>query len=129
MHRVMERRNGITEESLRDDSQMLLLYSGAISRGWISTGQADRMNYFGAAEHALNSSDLPGRLFAWIVMTGAWGKITDHDERNARLRVRKLFDGIQPTEQRRRNQYEELDDLQKASEQKLLKWRVQRQGR
>ena len=50
--RTETRKQEITAESLQDDSQMLRLYGGAVSRGWISTSEADRLNYFGAAETA-----------------------------------------------------------------------------
>jgi hypothetical protein len=81
----------IDANALRDDLRLLRLYWGARVRRLISASTADLVNYFAAAEQALeDDQETPGNLFAWIVLGKHWHSIGIKAEDRAVNRLKVL---------------------------------------
>ena len=79
----------VKPEDLRDPSRLLDLHAQAIAAGYISQSEAERLNFFAAANHArvIGSRNPPG-LFVRIVRSGLWSFCTQDDEEWARVQLR-----------------------------------------
>ena len=69
--------------------RLLDLHAQAVAAGYISPSEADRLNFFAAANHArvIGSRNPPG-LFVRIVRSGLWNFLTQDDEERARVQLR-----------------------------------------
>ena len=79
-------------EDLRDPARLLDLHAQAIAAGYISQSEAERLNFFAAANHArvIGSRNPPG-LFVRIVRSGLWSFCTQDDEEWARVQLRSAL--------------------------------------
>ena len=79
----------VKPEDLRDPARLLDLHAQAIAAGYVSSSEADRLNFFAAANHArvIGSRNPPG-LFVRIVRSGLWSFLTQDDEDVARVQLR-----------------------------------------
>ena len=79
-------------EDLRDPARLLDLHAQAVAAGYISSSEADRLNFFAAANHArvIGSRNPPG-LFVRIVRSGLWNFLTQDDEDVARVQLRRVL--------------------------------------
>jgi hypothetical protein len=75
-------------DDLKSTARLLDLYRQAVARGLVTTSEADRLRFVGAAEHALAIAQNPAALFVWLVLRGCWRYITGADEDSARRRLR-----------------------------------------
>ena len=82
----------VKPEDLRDPAQLLDLHAQAIAAGYISQSEAERLNFFAAANHArvIGSRNPPG-LFVRIVRSGLWSFCTQDDEEWARVQLRSAL--------------------------------------
>jgi hypothetical protein len=73
------------------------LHGQAVAKGFITTSEADRLRFVGAAEHALTiGKENPAGLFAWLVRNGCWRYITQDDEDRANARIKAFLRGPEP---------------------------------
>ena len=79
-------------EDLRDPARLLDLHAQAVAAGYVSSSEADRLNFFAAANHArvIGSRNPPG-LFVRIVRSGLWNFLTQDDEDVARVQLRRVL--------------------------------------
>jgi hypothetical protein len=93
--------NDVQVEDLKDTGRTLQLYDQAIDRKLVTSSEADRMRFVGAAEHALaiGKANPPG-LFAWIVRGRCWRYLTGEDEDRANARVKAHIAGLAPSPDR-----------------------------
>jgi hypothetical protein len=70
----------------------MTLHGQAVDEGAISNSEADRLNFFAAANHArvIGSINPPG-LFVRIVRSKLFGFLTQADEDAARAQIRRVF--------------------------------------
>jgi len=82
----------VKPEDLRDPARLLDLHAQAIAAGYVSSSEADRLNFFAAANHArvIGSRNPPG-LFVRIVRSGLWNFLTQDDEDVARVQLRRVL--------------------------------------
>ena len=82
----------VKPEDLRDPARLLDLHAQAVAAGYVSSSEADRLNFFAAANHArvIGSRNPPG-LFVRIVRSGLWNFLTQDDEDVARVQLRALL--------------------------------------
>ena len=82
----------VRPEDLQDPARLMTLHGQAVSEGAISNSEADRLNFFGAANHArvIGSINPPG-LFVRIVRSKLFGFLTQADEDAARAQIRNLL--------------------------------------
>ena len=82
----------VKPEDLRDPARLLDLHAQAIAAGYISSSEANRLNFFAAANHArvIGSRNPPG-LFVRIVRSGLWNFLTQDDEDVARVQLRRAL--------------------------------------
>jgi hypothetical protein len=77
-------------EDLKDTGRLLDLHGQALARGVVTSSEADRLRFVGAAEHALaiGRGNPPG-LVAFLVRGRCWRYLTgdDEDRANARLKA------------------------------------------
>ena len=88
----------IRPEDLRDPARLMTLHGQAIAQGFISDSEADRLNFFAAANHSrvIGSINPPG-LFAWMVRTRSFKFATQDDEDAARVQIRRaLYPTLSP---------------------------------
>ena len=80
----------VKPEDLRDPARLLDLHAQAVAAGYVSSSEADRLNFFAAANHArvIGSRNPPG-LFVRIVRSGLWNFLTQDDEDVARVQLRR----------------------------------------
>jgi hypothetical protein len=83
-------------EDLKDTGRLLDLYHQAVAKGLVTTSEADRLRFIGAAEHALAIATNPAALFAWLVLRGCWRYITQADEDRANARIKAHLRGPDP---------------------------------
>lgn len=84
----------VVPEDLRDAERLEALRRQAEAAGFVTPSECDRLRFFGAAEHALViGSKNPCGLFATMVRWGLWAFITQHDEDEARRKLKALDDG------------------------------------
>jgi hypothetical protein len=112
----------IDEEALRSDSRIVELYNGAVSSGILSASEADKINYFSAAEYALANSETPGDLFAWMVKGRHFDRITDEDEAIALQRLRRLA-GVIGAPRARVSDEDATWEMQRKLHQRILDYR------
>jgi hypothetical protein len=79
-------------DDLRDPARLLNLHAQAVAAGYISSSEADRLNFFAAAHHAriIGSRNPPG-LFVRIVRSGLWSFLTQDDDDAARVLLRRAL--------------------------------------
>src|SRR5512135_774276 len=82
----------VTPEDLRDPARLLDLHAQAVAAGYITSSEADRLNFFAAANHTrvIGSRNPPG-LFVRIVRSGLWAFLTQADDDAARLLLRRAL--------------------------------------
>lgn len=86
-------------EDLRDTERLLELREQAQRQGLVGGGEAARLNFVGAAEHALAIGSVnPAGLFVRLVRSRLWHFITQADEDAARLRLKRHDFGCDGTE-------------------------------
>lgn len=78
---------------LRDTGRLLALFEQAVSRGHLGASEADRLKFVAGAVHAQAVGTAPCRLFAWLIRSGRWEVITQADEDEARLRLKRHLQG------------------------------------
>jgi hypothetical protein len=81
--------SNVKPEDLWDPARLLDLHAQAVAAGYISPSEAERLNFFAAANHArvIGSRNPPG-LFVRIVRSGLWSFLTQDDEERARVQLR-----------------------------------------
>lgn len=78
-------------EDLRDLGRLDSLYRQAADRGMVRRSSAGRLQWFAAAEHAMEAGRRnPCGLFAALWRRGLWHHITQAQEDAARLKLKKL---------------------------------------
>jgi hypothetical protein len=88
----------IRMEDLREPHRLECLYQQAAARGMIASSGASRLQWFAAAEHAMEAGDRnPCGLFAAIYRRGLWHHITQAQEDAARWKLKKLDFGEEPS--------------------------------
>jgi len=82
----------VKSEDLRDPARLLDLHGQAVAAGDVSSSEADRLNFFAAANHArvIGSRNPPG-LFVRILRSGLWSFLTQDDEDVARVQLRRVL--------------------------------------
>ena len=77
---------------IHDPARLLDLHAQAIAAGYVSSSEADRLNFFAAANHArvIGSRNPPG-LFVRILRSGLWSFLTQDDEDVARVQLRRVL--------------------------------------
>jgi hypothetical protein len=81
-------------EDLKDTARLLDLLGQAVARGLVTTSDADRLRFVGAAEHALaiGEGNRAG-LFMYLVRGACWRFITQEDEDRANGRIKAFLKG------------------------------------
>jgi len=74
-------------------SRLLALHQQARARGWLRSGEAERLNVVAAAVHARRVGQAPCRLFVALLRDRRWEVITQEDEDQARTLLREHADG------------------------------------
>jgi hypothetical protein len=88
---------GICLEDLREPSRLDCLYRQAADAGMVRHSAAGRLQWFGAAEHAIEAGRRnPCGLFVALWRRGLWHHITQGQEDAARLKLKKLDFGEEP---------------------------------
>jgi hypothetical protein len=82
----------VKPEDLRHPARLLDLHAQAVAAGYISSSEANRLNFFAAAHHAriIGSRNPPG-LFVRIVRSGLWSFLTQDDDDAARVLLRRAL--------------------------------------
>ena len=76
-------------EDLKDTARLLDLLAQAVSRGLVSTSEADRLRFVASAEHALSiGQGNPAGLFMHLVRGKSWRYLTQEDEDRANARIK-----------------------------------------
>jgi hypothetical protein len=76
-------------EDLKDTGRLLDLHCQAVAKEMVTTCEADRLRFVGAAEHALAIGKVnPAGLFVWLARGRCWRYLTQADEDSARRRLR-----------------------------------------
>jgi hypothetical protein len=83
----------VTLADLRDVGRLGVLHQQACARGWLQSGEAERLNVVAAAVHAQRVGHDPCRLFVALLRDRRWEVITQEDEDRARLLLREHADG------------------------------------
>ena len=95
---------------LRETERLLQLYNQAVTAGFLSRSEGDRLNFVALAQHVLSyRPDNPGGLFTQLLRKRHFDYITQDDEDTAQRRLKRaLYGGTLPvlgdaddTEQRR----------------------------
>jgi hypothetical protein len=77
-------------EDLKDTGRLLLLLEQAITRNLVSSSEADRLRFVGAAEHAMAvGKENPPGLFCHLIRGRLWRYLTQGDEDLASLRLKR----------------------------------------
>ena len=78
-------------DDLTDSTRLAALLSQAIANGAVSSSQAARLQWFGAAERAVEvATHNPCGFFAAIFRRGLWHHVSNAQEETARLKLREL---------------------------------------
>lgn len=86
--------NDVRAEDLKDTGRLLVLHRQAVNRGLVGPGEADRLKFLAAAEHARAvGKKNPGGLFARLVHRGWWRFATQGDEDAASARLKRYLFG------------------------------------
>lgn len=81
-------------EDLKRTDRLLELFGQAAKRGLVDGGDVARLNFVGAAEHALViGSRNPCGLFAWLLRNRRFEFVTQADEDSAQRRIKELLYG------------------------------------
>ena len=81
----------VKPEDLRDTGRLELLFAQARGRGWTQDGEAARLRFFAAAEHAKSYGRTnPCGLFVWLIRQQRWDHLTLQDEDRARIALRRV---------------------------------------
>lgn len=81
----------VVSEDLRESGRLDVLFSQAVTRGYVQQSECDRLRFFGAAEHARAvATHNPCGLFATVVRQRLWHHITQRDEDAARARLKAV---------------------------------------
>jgi hypothetical protein len=84
-------------EDLKDSGRLMDLLGQAVARGLVSTSEADRLRFVGAAEHALAiGQGNPAGLFVYLVRGKLWRYLTQDDEDRANVRIKAFLRGPEP---------------------------------
>ena len=84
-------------EDLKDTGRLMDLLGQAVARGLVSTSEADRLRFVGAAEHALGiGKENPAGLFMYLVRGKLWRYLTQEDEDRANVRIKAFLRGPEP---------------------------------
>jgi hypothetical protein len=93
------RLDDVRVEDLEDTERLLDLHGQAVARGVVSSSEADRLRFVGAAEHALavGQANPPG-LFAFLIRGRLWRYLSgaDEDRSIARLKSHQRGGGVRP---------------------------------
>ncbi len=82
---------------LKDTERLMDLLGQAVARGLVSGSEADRLRFFGAAEHALAiGKGNPAGLFVHLIRGKLWRYLTQEDEDRANARIRAFLRGPEP---------------------------------
>jgi hypothetical protein len=86
--------NDVRVEDLRDTGRLLQLHDQARARDLVGSGEADRLRFVGAAEHAMavGKGNPPG-LFMYLVRGRLWRYLTQEDEDRANARIKREMRG------------------------------------
>jgi hypothetical protein len=89
----------ILVQDLRDTERLLQLYEQAVTTGFLSRSEADRLNFVALAQHVLSyRPDNPGGLFTQLLRKRHFHFITQDDEDTAQRRLKRvLYGGASPT--------------------------------
>ena len=83
--------NNITLEDLKQPAHLDSLFWHAVQSGMVSQSQASRLNFFAAAERALEvATSNPCGMFAHMVKHKLWHHITNNQEDTARRKLKML---------------------------------------
>ena len=84
--------HNVRSEDLQDPVRLMALHIQAVQQGTISNSEADRLNFFAAANHArvIGSVNPPG-LFVRIVRSKLFKYCTQDDEDVARAQIRRVL--------------------------------------
>jgi len=89
--------NRIRLEDLREPQRLDGLYRQAAAGGLVEESPASRLQWFAAAEHAMEAGDRnPCGLFVAMYRRGLWHHITQPQEDRARVKLKKLDFGEEP---------------------------------
>lgn len=116
----------ITADRLADDDELVNLWRGAIRKKIITSSMMDSVNYFAAAECALEIADPPesaGNLFAWIVMGKRWDLITDSQEDKAIIRLKRIKGYTDSRETFREDPRDRADEVLRNHADRMDAWR------
>jgi len=81
----------VVNRDLEETARLCVLYEEAISRGVVRDNAAERLKFFGAAQHARAiGTTNPCGLFVTLVRKRLWSFITQRDEEAARRRLALL---------------------------------------
>jgi hypothetical protein len=83
----------VTLADLLDVERLGVLHQQACARGWLRSGEAERLNVVAAAVHAQRVGHDPCRLFVALLRDRRWEVITQVDEDQARRLLREHTDG------------------------------------
>lgn len=83
----------VTLADLLDVGRLGVLHQQACARGWLRSGEAERLNVVAAAVHAQRVGHDPCRLFVALLRDRRWEVITQEDEDRARQLLREHADG------------------------------------
>jgi hypothetical protein len=85
----------VTTETLRDDIALEAWYRMATSQQnpVVAASEQNHLRVFGCAERSLVASEIPPRLFAWLVGGKRWKYITAEQEDRAQNRIRAIVRG------------------------------------
>ena len=92
----------VVELDLREPQRLDRLFRQAVAQGFVRNTVCDRLRFFGAAEHAENVARRNKcGLFVSLIREGRWQFITQHDEDDARRKLKSLDFGERRDEGRR----------------------------
>ena len=80
-------------EDLKDTKRLLELFEQAKRKKLVGESEGARLNFVGAAEHALSYGQRPEALFSHLLRRGLWSFITHDDEDAASRRIKEAVFG------------------------------------
>jgi hypothetical protein len=87
----------LVPEDLKDTGRLLELYDQAVTRGWVTASERNRLRFVSAAEHArVIGTKNPCGLFVRLVRCGLWSFLTQSDEDAASTRLKRHLYGTSP---------------------------------
>lgn len=73
----------VVAEDLKNFERLCELRKQAITDGFVTESEADRVRFFAAVVHARNVGKDPVKLFSWMIRSKRWDMITQADEEEA----------------------------------------------